>query len=213
VFATPTTAIIIDQHDFTGDILTLIEEAEKYILKNIRIGMRLDGLVRVDVPEIAREAFREAIINAFCHRDYCDPDEVRIAVFPDRVEVRNPGTLMEGVTLRTLKTARVSRIPASTPSVPDLRLPIKTALAAFSKRPIREASFELFTELGYRSERTLDFGPVTQFCDNYDKSGLLASFNPAGTWKNISLAFQLTGEDIKKGSSNNFVSLILIPRT
>jgi ATP-dependent DNA helicase RecG len=109
VFATPSTATIIDQHDFHGDILTLIEEAEKYILKNIRIGMKLDGLVRVDVPEIDREAFREAIINAFCHRDYRDPDEVRIAIFPDRVEVRNPGTLMEGVTLRTLKTAKVSR--------------------------------------------------------------------------------------------------------
>jgi ATP-dependent DNA helicase RecG len=30
----------------------------------------------VDVPEIDREAFREAIINAFCHRDYWDPDEL-----------------------------------------------------------------------------------------------------------------------------------------
>ena len=109
VFATSTTATIIDQHDFNGDILTLVEEAEKYILKNIRIGMKLDGLARIDVPEIDREAFREAIINAFCHRDYRDPDEVRIAIFPDRVEVRNPGRLMEGVTLRTLKTAKVSR--------------------------------------------------------------------------------------------------------
>jgi predicted HTH transcriptional regulator len=71
--------------------------------------MKLDGLARVDVPEIDREAFREAIINAFCHRDYRDPDEVRIAIFPDRIEVRNPGRLMEGVTLRTLKTAKVSR--------------------------------------------------------------------------------------------------------
>jgi ATP-dependent DNA helicase RecG len=71
VFATSTTATIIDQHDFNGDILTLI--------------------------------------NAFCHRDYRDPDEVRIAIFPDRVEVRNPGRLMEGVTLRTLKTAKVFR--------------------------------------------------------------------------------------------------------
>ena len=109
VFATSTTATLIDQHDFHGDILSLIEEAEKYILKNIRIGMKLQGLTRVDVPEIDPEAFREAIINAFCHRDYRDPDEVRIAIFPDRVEVRNPGRLMEGVTLRTLKTAKVSR--------------------------------------------------------------------------------------------------------
>jgi len=108
VFATPTSSTIIDQHDFQGDILTLIEEAEKYILKNIRIGMRLEGLVRVDVPEIDREAFREAIINAFCHRDYRDPDEVRIAIYPDRVEVRNPGNLMEGLSMRSLKSGKVS---------------------------------------------------------------------------------------------------------
>ena len=50
VFATHTSATIIDRHDFDGDILELIEEAEKYILRNIRIGMRLDGLRRVDVP-------------------------------------------------------------------------------------------------------------------------------------------------------------------
>jgi len=109
VFASTTSATLLDQHDFSGDILTLIEEAEKYVLKNIRIGMRLDGLVRVDVPEINREAPREAIINAFCHRDYRDPDEVRIAVYPDRVEVRNPGVLMEGLSLKTLKTGKVSR--------------------------------------------------------------------------------------------------------
>ena len=88
------------QHDFNGDILTIIKEAENYILKNIGIGMKLDGLVRVDVPEIDRKAFHEAIINAFCHRDYQDPDEVRIAICPDRVEVRNPGRLMDGITAK-----------------------------------------------------------------------------------------------------------------
>ena len=62
--------------------------------------MKLDGLARVDGPEIDREAFREAIINAFCHRDYRYPDEVRIAICPDRVEVRNPGRLMDGITAK-----------------------------------------------------------------------------------------------------------------
>lgn len=109
VFAGTTSATILDQHDFSGDILTLIAEAEKYVLKNIRIGMKLDGLVRVDVPEINREALREAIINAFCHRDYRDPDEVRVAVFPDRVEIRNPGVLLAGLSLKSLKTGKLSK--------------------------------------------------------------------------------------------------------
>lgn len=102
VFATDSTSTILDQHDYEGDILYLIEEAQKYILKNIHIGMKLDGLYRIDVPEISHPAFREAIINAFCHRDYRDPDEVRVAIFKDRVEIRNPGSLYGGLTVEDL---------------------------------------------------------------------------------------------------------------
>jgi ATP-dependent DNA helicase RecG len=109
VFAARTSAVIIDRHDFDGDILELIEEAEKYLLKNIRIGMKLDGLRRVDVPEIAREALREAIINAFCHRDWRDPDYIQIAIYKDRVEIRNPGGLYDGLTLDDLRRGNVSR--------------------------------------------------------------------------------------------------------
>jgi len=109
VFATDTSATILDRHDFDGDILELIEEAEKYILKNIHIGMRLEGLRRVDVPEISREALREAIINAFCHRDWRDPDFIQIAVYKDRVEIRNPGGLFEDLTLADLRRGNVSR--------------------------------------------------------------------------------------------------------
>lgn len=69
VFGTLDTTVTITMQDFHGDVFYLIKKAEEYILEHINIGMRLDGLFRVDVPEIAPEAFREAIINAFCHRD------------------------------------------------------------------------------------------------------------------------------------------------
>lgn len=109
VFGTDTTSFIIDRRDFEGDILELVEEAQQYILKNIHIGMRLEGLYRVDVPEIAIPALREAIINAFCHRDYRDPEHVQVAVFKNRVEIRNPGTLFGGLTLDALRQGRLSR--------------------------------------------------------------------------------------------------------
>lgn len=109
VFGTTDTASIIDRHDFKGDILTLIEEAQKYILKNIHIGMRIEGLLRVDVPEISTEALREAIINAFCHRDWRDPDYVQVAVFKNRVEIRNPGTLYGNLTIEDLHRGNVSQ--------------------------------------------------------------------------------------------------------
>ncbi len=109
VFGTTDTVTIIDRHDFDGDILALVEEAQKYILKNIHIGMRLEGLYRVDMPEISMDALREAIINAFCHRDWRDPDYVQIAIFKNRVEIRNPGTLYGGLTIEDLHRGNVSK--------------------------------------------------------------------------------------------------------
>lgn len=87
------------------------------------------------------------------------------------------------------------------PPMSILRQPIKSALVNFDQQPLREASHSLFGELGYHSDRTLDFGSVPEFVDRYDKIGLLKDFQPAKLWKSISLIFQLTGEDIKKGSS------------
>lgn len=109
VFGTTGTAYIIDRQEFTGDIFYLIERAEEYILQNIHIGMKLDGMYRVDVPEIARPAFREAVINAFCHRDYYEYDSVNIAIFKDRLEIRNPGGLFGGLTIEQIKREMVSK--------------------------------------------------------------------------------------------------------
>ncbi|MFA6569136.1 MAG: ATP-binding protein [Victivallales bacterium] len=109
VFAGTSSANIIDRHDYEGDILELIEEAQKYILKNIHIGMRVKGLYREDIPEISPEAMREVIINAFCHRDYRDPDHVQVAIFKNRVEIRNPGELFDGLTMKEVRKGNISK--------------------------------------------------------------------------------------------------------
>lgn len=108
VFGREDTSMVIDMQDYEGDIFYLIEKADEYILKNIHIGMKIEGLYRVDVPEIDKEAFREAIINAFCHRDYCEYDSINIAIFKDRVEIRNPGLLYGGLTIEQIRKEMVS---------------------------------------------------------------------------------------------------------
>jgi ATP-dependent DNA helicase RecG len=107
-FGTLDTTVTLDMKDFYGDVFALISKAEEYVLEHINIGMRLDGLLRVDVPEIDREAFREAIINAFCHRDYREYDSVNIAIFKDRVEIRSPGLLYGGLTIDSIRNKMVS---------------------------------------------------------------------------------------------------------
>ena len=107
-FSGADTVTILDRKEFEGDIFYLIAKAETYILEHINMGMRVDGLTRVDVPEIDSEAFREAIINAFCHRDWREYDSVNVAVFSDRVEIRSPGLLYNGLTIARITTEMVS---------------------------------------------------------------------------------------------------------
>lgn len=109
VFATTRTSLIVDRQEFEGNLFDLIEKAEGYILKNIHIGMRLEGMRRVDVPEINKDAFREAIINAFCHRNYYEYDSVNLAIFKDRMEIRSPGSLYGGLTIEQIKKEMVSK--------------------------------------------------------------------------------------------------------
>jgi len=90
-----------------------------------------------------------------------------------------------------------------------LRSTLKSALAAFAQKPLRTAARDLFAVLGYASERTLAPASVTQFCKNYDASGtVLSRFEPTSRWHSIELLFQLTSEDIARGSARQ---LDLIP--
>ena len=99
---------IIDTKDFEGDLFELIEYAQKYVLEHINIGLKIEGLKSIDVPEINKDALREAIINAFCHRDYSINQEVQIAVFKDRVEILNPGKLFGGLKIKDILSKPIS---------------------------------------------------------------------------------------------------------
>ncbi len=56
------------------------------------------GLIRVPVPDYARNAFREALLNALFHRDYRRLGTVYVQWHPDRLELSSPGGFPEGVT-------------------------------------------------------------------------------------------------------------------
>lgn len=42
-------------------------------------------------------ALKEAVVNAFVHRDYIAAQPIRVTVFSDRIEITSPGALMAGV--------------------------------------------------------------------------------------------------------------------
>jgi ATP-dependent DNA helicase RecG len=61
-------------------------------------------MFRVSVPEYDRRAYREALVNAFSHRDYTRMGRVRVALSDEGLTIANPGGFIEGVTFSNLLT-------------------------------------------------------------------------------------------------------------
>ena len=98
VFKGTDRVVFLDKREFTGPIYTQIEEAVDFVLRNIRLGATIDGLVRKEKYELPPEAIREMIINAHCHRNLLEESCIQVAVYDDRLEVTSPGGLYNGLT-------------------------------------------------------------------------------------------------------------------
>ncbi|NMM99677.1 ATP-binding protein [Bifidobacterium sp. DSM 109958] len=103
VFKGSTKAVFVDRREFTGTPWELIEQAYQYVLRNIHMGARFNGVYRQDVYEIPPDAIRELIVNAVVHRSYIDHSSIQIAIYDDRLEITSPGRLPMGQTIERMK--------------------------------------------------------------------------------------------------------------
>lgn len=88
-----------------GPIEELVDDGLHAIAKNLRTFSFVEGSSRRDELEIPREVLREALANAVIHREYdkhFTGQAVSVDIYPDRVEIINPGGLWGGKTLETL---------------------------------------------------------------------------------------------------------------
>lgn len=96
---------IIDRQEITGRLPNQIEQAEAFLLRNIRLSTKIDQFKQTDEYEYPRVALREAVVNAVAHRDYSlDGAQILLFIFNDRVEIRSPGKLPNSVTLENIRT-------------------------------------------------------------------------------------------------------------
>lgn len=98
VFKGADRVVFLDKREFTGPVYNQIEEAVDFVLRNIRLGATIGGLVRKEKYELPPEAIREMIINAHCHRNLLDESCIQVAIYDDRLEVTSPGGLYNGLT-------------------------------------------------------------------------------------------------------------------
>jgi len=96
---TDVTHPVIDRLDCRGTLWEIVELAEEFIRRNIRLlSYRTStSFQREDKFEYPLDALREAMINALIHRDYLETADVRVFIFDNRTEIINPGGFPAGV--------------------------------------------------------------------------------------------------------------------
>ena len=101
-----TKADFLDQDRVTGHAFSLLRRADQFIRNHIPVAATFvpGKMERQDKPLYPPLALREALVNAFCHRDYSvTGGSVSVAIFDDRLEVASTGPLPDGLTPDDLK--------------------------------------------------------------------------------------------------------------
>ncbi|MDD6143075.1 MAG: putative DNA binding domain-containing protein [bacterium] len=83
-------------------ILAAFEKIEEYFTAWNKEEELEIGLFRISIPDFDKRAFREALVNAFSHRDYAALGRVRVQINDDGMQITNPGGFIEGINAENL---------------------------------------------------------------------------------------------------------------
>jgi len=89
----------------------MINSTVAWILSKINVEYIIEKIQREERPELPEAAIREAIVNAFAHRNYRSSGNIQVYVFSDRLDIVSPGGLPAGMTESDLGTSSVPRNP------------------------------------------------------------------------------------------------------
>jgi ATP-dependent DNA helicase RecG len=92
-----------DKKDIKGKISDIIEDARWYLRLYLREEHEIADFQSELKPELPDAALREAIVNAVAHRDYTMSASIRLLIFKNRIEIRTPGKLPNGVIIESIK--------------------------------------------------------------------------------------------------------------
>ena len=86
-----------------GSIVNQYNKGKDFIvgkLNNIQKDKDFNSIGDLEIPELV---IKELLINALFHRDYFIEDSIKVYVFPNRIEIRNPGKLPNNLTVEDIK--------------------------------------------------------------------------------------------------------------
>ncbi len=96
---------IPDYKEYGGTAFEVADDSVNFILSKLSLstGTREHSNQVETIYEIPRAVIAEAIINAVAHRDYNSKGSIQVAVFKDRIEISNPGSLPPELDISDLK--------------------------------------------------------------------------------------------------------------
>lgn len=103
VFEGTKKSIFKERKEFSGSLLSQIEDVYGYIQQYNRTRAEFEGLERIDRKDYPEEAVREALLNAIIHQDYSFSASTLISIFDDRIEFVTVGGLIKGMKLEDIQ--------------------------------------------------------------------------------------------------------------
>lgn len=103
MFKGKTRAVFVDKREYGGPLWKQIDDSFQFVLRNIHLGAKLEGIYRKDIYELPPDSIRELIINAVMNCSFLQNSHIQVAIYDDRLEITSPGGLMPGVTLDKMK--------------------------------------------------------------------------------------------------------------
>ena len=103
MFKGKTRAVFVDKREYSGPLWQQIDDSFQFVLRNIHLGAKLEGIYRKDIYELPPDSIRELIINAVMNCSYLQSSHIQVAIYDDRLEITSPGGLMPGVTLDKMR--------------------------------------------------------------------------------------------------------------
>ncbi|MDR0593578.1 MAG: MarR family transcriptional regulator [Bifidobacteriaceae bacterium] len=101
----------LDNIPVDGPIPQMVEGTWAALTRNIRRRGVVAGLGREDIWEYPPRAVRELVTNALMHRDYhplAQGSQVRVELYPDRLEITNPGGLFGAINAEALQRSPIT---------------------------------------------------------------------------------------------------------
>ncbi len=98
----------LDKHEIGGRLPDQLQSATDFLNRHMVNPASIQGLERVE-KGVPLEVLREALVNALVHRDYRASSQTCVFVFDDRVEIVNPGVLLNRLSLESICRAGIKQ--------------------------------------------------------------------------------------------------------